>query len=219
MKLKNASGFTLIELLIVMLVTSILSLSLADFISNWLVAAGQDNANVVLQTNAESALDLVNTDIMLSGSVDQTNRWPDPNSPNGLYGWQSGSQTIILAHIATDSSGNVIFVDSSKYITLKDNYIYYLSGTTLYRRILASGIAGDTAVTTCPPASATLSCPADKTIATGVTSWSVSYYDASNNTVTPANARSVQLAITLATTYAGHTVNASYLTRMVFRNA
>ncbi len=219
MKLKDESGFTLIELIVVMLVMSILSLALSAFISSLLVASGQANANAVLQTTAETALDQVNTDIMLSGRVDQTNRWPDPNGPGGTYGWQSSSQTLILAHIATDSSGNAIFVDSSDYITQKDDYIYYLSGNTLYRRILASGANGDTATTTCPPALATSSCPADTTIATGVTNWLVTYYNASNNVVSPSNARSVQLSITLSTTYAGHTVNASYVTRMVFRNA
>lgn len=219
MKIKNQSGFTLIELIIVMLVMSILSLSLAAFITDWLVVSGQENANSALQSTAESALDQVTTDIELSGSVDQTNRWPDPNGPGGIYGWQSGSQTMILAHIATNSSGNVIFIDSSDYITQKDDYIYFLSGSTLYRRILSSGTSGDTAVTTCPPAIATSSCPPDTTIATGVTSWSVSYFDASNNSVTPSDARSVQLSITISTTYAGHTVKASYTTRMVFRNA
>ncbi len=216
---RNNRGFTLIELLVVMIVMSILSLSLSAFITNWLVAAGQANADSGLMTDAETALDQATTDIALSGGVDQTNRWPDPNGPGGQYGWQSGSQTLILAHIATNSSGNAIYIDSSDYITLKDDYIYYLSGTTLYRRILASGIDGDTAVTTCPPSLATSTCPADMVVATGVTSWNVSYYDANNTIVAPSSARSVQLSITLSTTYDGHTVNATYTTRMVFRNA
>lgn len=218
-KKPEESGFTLIEMLIVLLVMSILSLALANFIASWLQTQGLAQTRASLISDTESALDTANKDIKLSGSVDQTNRWPDPNGPGGnQYGWTSGSQVVILAKVATNSSGNPIFTDSNDYITLKDDEIYYLSGTTLYRRTLASGIDGDTAVTTCPPSSATATCPADATIATGVTNWSVSYYDANNNSVSPSNARSVQLSITLSTPYDGQTVSASYTTRMVFRN-
>jgi len=212
-------GFTLIELLIVMLVMGVLSLTLANFIFDWMNSAGLDQMKANLQYSAESALNTINNDIMLSGNVDQTNRWPDPNGPGGNpYGWASGSQTLILAKVATDSSGNAIYTDTSDYITLKDDEVYFLSGTTLYRRTLASNEDGDTAVTTCPASDATASCPPDRVIATGVTSWNVSYYDANNEVVSPDNARAVQLSITISTPYGTEPVSASYTTRMVFRN-
>lgn len=215
----NDSGFTLIEMLIVLLVMSVLSLALANFIASWLQTQGLVQTRTSMLSDAESGLDKVSTDIKLSGSVDQTNRWPDPNGPGGnQYGWSSGSQTLVLAVVAKNSSGNPIFTDANDYITLKDDEVYYLSGTTLYRRTISSGVSGDTAITTCPPSSATPSCPADMTVATGVTNWSVSYYDANNNSVSPADARSVQLSITLSTPYDGQNVSASYTTRMVFRN-
>lgn len=213
------AGFTLIELLVVMLVMGILSLTLANFIFDWMNAAGLDQMKANLQYSAESALSTINNDIMLSGNVDQTNRWPDPNGPGGnQYGWTSGSQTLILAKVATGSSGNAIYLDSSDYITLKDDEVYFLSGTTLYRRTLASGEDGDTAVTTCPASDATASCPPDTVIATGVTNWNVTYYDANNKVVSPDNARAVQLSITISTPYGTEPVSASYTTRMVFRN-
>ena len=216
---KTSAGFTLVELLVVMLVMSILSLTLANFIATWLQTQGLAQTRSNLLTNAESALDNVSQDIMLSGSVDQTNRWPDANGPGGnQFGWQSGSQTLILAKVAVDSSGDPIFVDTTDYITQKDDEIYFLSGSTLYRRTLASTSSTDAAITTCPSSDATSTCPADKIIATGVSSWSVSYYDASNNLVSPSDARSVQLSITISTPYDGQPVNVSYTTRMVFRN-
>ena len=216
-KLKNShSGFTLIELLIVMLVMGVLSLMLANFIASWLQASGLEQARANLLSNAENALGTVTNDIMLSGSVDQTNRWPDANAP--ANGWQSNSQTLILAKVATDSSGNPIFLDTSNYITQKDDEIYFLNGTTLYRRTLKSDSTNDAAVTTCPQSDATSTCPPDTVIATGVTNWSVGYYDANNDSVTPANARSIQLSITLTEPYGGQSVSASYSTRMVFRN-
>ena len=215
-RLSSESGFTLIELLIVMLVMGILSVTLANFIFGWFATAGLEQTKANLTYDAQYAVDDINTDITLSGGVDQTNVYSDPNAPSG--GWTSGSQTLILSKVATDSSGNVIYRDATDYVTLKDEEIYYLSGTTLYRRTLSSGVSGDTAVTTCPPASATASCPADTTIATGVSGLTFTYYDANNNSVTPNQARSVQVALTLSTPYGTEPVNVSYTTRMVFRN-
>jgi prepilin-type N-terminal cleavage/methylation domain-containing protein len=214
----TSSGFTLVELLITLIVISILSLSLAAFIATWLQASTLAQARSDLLANAENALDAVNTDIRLSGSADQDNRWQDANAPSGPLSWHSDSQTLVLAKAATDSSGNVIFSDPAKYITQKDNEVYYLDGTTLYRRTLASPDASDAAVTTCPPTNASPSCPADKTVATGVSSFTVQYYDANETQVEPSSARSIQLSITLSSVQNGHALSASYNTRMVFRN-
>lgn len=215
----NQKGFTLVELIVVMLVMSVLALMLANFIATWLQSETNTQKRADLLANAQNALDTITEDIRMSGSVDTNNRWPDANGPSGnQFGWTSGSQTVILAKTAVTSGNAVIFSDPASYITQKDNAIYYLSGTTLYRRILKSTDATDAAKTTCPPAVATSSCPADKTIATGVSSFLATYYDADNGVVTPANARSVQLAITLSTKQNTQTISASYTTRMVFRN-
>lgn len=219
LKKPNEKGFTLIELLVVMIVMSILSFALVNFISTWIQSSSIALARANLLNEAQNALTTANNDIMLSGGVDQTNRWPDPNGPGGNeYGWSSNSQTMILAKVATDSSGNAIFLDSSDYITQKDDEIYYLSGTTLYRRTLASNSTNDAAVTTCPPSLATSTCPPDTIIAKGVTNWLITYYGANNTVVTPSNARSIQLSITLTSPYGNQSINASYTTRMVFRN-
>lgn len=218
---RQEAGFTLVELVITMVLIGILSLTLPNFIATWLQASTAAQARSNLLGDAENALDTVNTDIRLSGAADQNNRWPDPNAPNAPsdeYSWQSSSNTLILAKAAVDANNNIIFSDPAKYISQKDNEIYYLSGSTLYRRTLASSDPNDAAVTTCPPADATPSCPADTTIATDVTNFSVEYYDANEQQVTPNDARSIQLAITLQSTENGHTISASYNTRMVFRN-
>ena len=215
----SEKGFTLVELLVVMIVMSILALSLANFIATWLQQEELAQARANLLLNAESALDTVTGDIRISGDADDTNRWADTYGPGGQFGWQSGSQILVLATVATDSSNNIIYTDSAKYISQKDNQIYYLSGTTLLRRTLASDSAGDAAVTTCPAANATSTCPADKTIATGVTSLTFSYYDANENAVSPpTNARSIQISITLTTTLNGKSISATYSANMVCRN-
>jgi prepilin-type N-terminal cleavage/methylation domain-containing protein len=215
----DESGFTLIEMLVTMIIMAVLSIALANFIVNYLQGASLAQARSNLLTNAETALDTVASDIRLSGSVDANNRWADVNGPSGQqFGWASGTQTLILAKIATTNTHSVIYSDASKYITQKDDEVYFLSGTTLYRRTLASGTAGDSATTTCPAAKKSGSCPADMVVATGVKSWAVSYYDVSGTSTTAADARAVQLAITLSSSTGGQTTKASYTTRMVFRN-
>ncbi len=220
MKKINTYGFTLVELIITISLIAIVGVTVSAFIVHWLETSTLAQARSNLLTNAENALDTVANDIRLSGDADQNNRWPDnngPGAPANLYGWQSNSSTLVLAKAATDSSNNIIYSDPNKYITEKDNEIYYLSSGTLYRRTLSSDNVSDSATTTCPPPGQP-GCPADKVIATGVTSFSIQYFDANENIVTPTSARSIELDITMASTQDGHQISASYNTRMVFRN-
>lgn len=213
------SGFTLVEMIITITLVSLLSLVMANFVADWLQTASLNQARTTLLTNAQAALDNITNDIRLSGSADVNNRWPDANGPGGnQFGWQSSSNTLVLARIATTSSKQVIFSDPVQYITEKDNVIYFVSNKVLYRRILASDDPTTSAVTTCPASSASASCPADRAVARDVTAFSVTYYNADDQVVTAADARAIQLAITLSATQGGKTTTASYTTRMVFRN-
>jgi prepilin-type N-terminal cleavage/methylation domain-containing protein len=218
LKDNNQSGFTLVETLVVMIVMGIVGLMLFSFVYTWLHAATLAQNRASLLDTAQSAMNVIITDIQLSGVVDTNNRWADTNAPGGQYGWTSGSQVLILAKAATDSSNNIIFTDANNYISQKDNQIYYLSGTNLYRRTLTSNSSNDSAVTTCPPANSTNVCPADKLIASGVTSLSISFIDGAGNTTTPTSARSVQVSITIVKTMNQVNITASYSTRMVLRN-
>ena len=214
----SSDGFTLVELLVVTIIIGIIGLSLANFIATWLQEATYSQARSNLLSTAEGAMDKITADIRLSGDADDNNRWPDTYGPSGQYSWASGSKVLVLAKVAEDSSSNIIYTDPAQYITQKDNEVYYLSGTTLYRRTLKSTSPNDAATTTCPAANASSTCPADTIIATGVTSLSFSYYDLNGATATPSSARSVQVAITLSQTSGAKTISANYSTRMVFRN-
>ncbi|HSX47596.1 MAG TPA: prepilin-type N-terminal cleavage/methylation domain-containing protein [Patescibacteria group bacterium] len=219
MKIKiNQNGFTLVELTVVIIIISILSITLSIFITNWLQAAVLSQKRADLLNNAQNAVSTISTDVQLSGSVDVNNRWEDPNGPGGNYAWASGTQVLVLAKAAIDNSNNIIFSDPAKYISQKDNVIYYLSNKTLYRRTLQSDSDNDAATTTCPPSQTTSTCPADRSIATDVSSLSFNYIDIAGDTTTPDNARAVQVSITLSEIQDNNTINASYSTRMVFRN-
>lgn len=219
LKKKHQSGFTIVELTVSIIIVGILSITLASFIETWLQAStlAQDRANLL--NDSESAMDTVTNDIALSGSAEVNNRWPDANGPSGnQYGWASSSSVLVLAKVARDNSNNIIFSDPAEYVSQKDDVIYYLSGTTLYRRTLASSSSNDAATTTCPPADATSSCPADLTVATGVSNFSLAYYNEDGTTADPSDARSVQISLTLHTVIDSKTISESYSTRMVFRN-
>src|SRR5947209_5030157 len=96
-KLRGQGGFTFVELMVVMVIMGILSLTLANFIISWLQASSLASSRADLLTTAENALDTVTTDIKLSGSADQNNRWADVNGPGGAqFGWASGSQIVVL---------------------------------------------------------------------------------------------------------------------------
>ncbi|HEX7368290.1 MAG TPA: hypothetical protein VF261_01385, partial [Candidatus Saccharimonadales bacterium] len=148
------------------------------------------------------------------------NRWQDPNAPDPTneLSWQSNSSTLILATEAQDKNGNIIFSDPLDYITEKNNNIYFVQNGTLYKRVLAAPDPNNSAVTTCPAATSSSSCPPDAVLVHNVASFSVQYYDAANASVPPSDARSIGITLQLATTEYGHTIHASYTTRMVFRN-
>lgn len=211
-------GFTLPELIISITLIGLLSLFIANFVADWLRTSSQAQARTALLSNAQNALDNIRKDIKLSGNADLNNRWPDSNAPGGPYGWQSDNDTLVLAHVATDDQNEVIFSDESEYITEKDSIVYYLDGQKLYRRVIASDHPDTAATTTCPPGSATSSCPADRKVGEDVASFSVSYYDADDQVVAPDYARAVQLSITISQEKGGEQVDATYTTRMVFRN-
>ena len=216
---RNQKGFTLTEMLITLILISILSLTIANFIADWLQTASLSQARTLLLSNAQDALDNIGNDIRLSGAADQVNRWADPNGPGGNeYGWTSDASTLVLARITTDSSNDVIYSDPNNYIPEKDNVVYYVSDKKLYRRVIAAVNPATAAVTTCPPESATATCPADRKIAQDVIAFSVSYYNADDQVVIPDEARAIQLSITLVENKGGKTVTATYETRMVFRN-
>lgn len=191
---------------------------LSGFIVQWLQASTLAQARTALLTKAETALDGISEDIRMSGNVDDYNRWYDYYAPGNSFGWQSNSGTLVLAKVATDKNNNIIYSDQAKYITVKHTVVYFRDGTNLYRRTIKSDWYNDSSWTTCPWFFASSSCPADKLVAAGVSSFKATYFDATETQVTPSDARSVQLAITLNQKAGTKTISASYSTRMVFRN-
>jgi hypothetical protein len=125
---------------------------------------------------------------------------------------------LVLATAAEDSNGSVIFADSKNYITEKNNIVYFVKDDTLYKRTIASTVANNSAVTSCPINTASTSCPADKELLHNVTDFTVTYKDGQNNSVTPTDARSIELRVTVSKHLYSQDISVDYTTRMVFRN-
>ncbi len=202
-------------------VTVFLLIVILNFWSDNLVQYSINEVRANLLSETHIALDTINEDIRLSATADQNNRWQDqhaPGAPTNLLSWQSTSSTLVLATAAQDHDGNILFADASKYISHKNNDIYFVNGGNLYRRILAAPVANNKAVTSCPKSASSSACPADKVLVKNVTSFDIKYLNGENQEVQPTQARAVELTLKLATSKFNKDITAEYTTRMVFRN-
>lgn len=212
-------GMTLVELTITVVLTMTVTTGVIIFMISGIRTYSAASARANLMAQAQTAVGRISDDILLSASADVNNRIEDSNSPvaGNPLGWQSDADTLILATAAEDQSRNILFADASMYISHKNNIIYYLSNKTLYRRVLATDVTGNRAITTCPPATATASCPADGIVMEQVESFTVTYRNHLNQTVAPDSARSIEVGVVLRDK-AQTNAKVSYTTRTVFRN-
>lgn len=217
----NQSGVTLVELMTTTVIISILSVVMVNFLGNWYQSYAINQTRTNLLADAQNALDSISDMARLSSSADQNNRWQDPNSPGApanQLSWQSSANTLVLASAVEDKSGSIVFSDASNYTSQKNNQIYFVRAGNLYRRTLAAPVANNKLKTSCPQSLATTSCPADKRLASNVSSFVVKYYNAENQEVVSTNARSVEVTVVLQKLSYKQQITRSYTTRMVFRN-
>jgi type II secretory pathway component PulJ len=222
MKKLNEHGYTIIELIVASTIASLVLVGMLGFMVTSIVNNSIRGARADLLREAQLALDVIVKDIRLSAVVDSNNRITDDNSPNAVatagLGWESDDDTLVLATAAEDNSGNIIFADAAHYIPEKNNIIYYINDSKLYKRTLAADLPDTNFITSCPPDLATESCPADRLSIENVQSLIFRYFDATDSEVDPSSARSVEVELSLFEIKFGRPVNVSYKTRTVFRN-
>ncbi len=223
----NELGFSLFELLITMAVSSILLYVSGEFIGKGTLSINADFNKTLVQTDTQTAVDTVARVIKSARSVEAQNSQPDPYSPGGptnLYGWNGtagANATLILAIPARDASNNLLYVDGLHTNLYTNDIVYYFdSGTKkLFKRIIANSVAGNVAVTTCPPAFATASCPADSVIVQDVANLSTSYFDPNNNPVSvPLGTESVGYTLTETRVIGNKSYIGTYSTTASLRN-
>jgi prepilin-type N-terminal cleavage/methylation domain-containing protein len=217
------AGFSLIELLITMAVSSILL-----FVSGVFIGQGTLSINADFnKTLAQTAVDTVARVIKSARSVQAQNSQPDLHSPGGstnLYGWNGTAgtnATLILAIPARDASNNLLYVDGLHTNLYTNDVIYYFDSSTkkLFKRTIANSVPGNAAVTTCPPALATSSCPADSVVVQDIANLATSYFDSNNASVSvPSGTESVGYTLTETRVIGNKSYVGTYSTLVSMRN-
>lgn len=227
MKYTDQRGVTLIELVITTGIASILIGTVSTFFLAQLLNVSRANALTNLQSNTKQAIEVVAKDVRSARTIEAINSLSDANGPGGnAYGWASttGSpSTLVISIPAQDASANLLYVDSNHNTLYTNDVIYYIlnPGTNqaaLYRRIIANSVAGNIAVTSCPPPGAG-ACPSDAKIVENIADLAVTYYDTNNAITTlPANSYSLELSLSEFTYIFGRKVTSTINSRISLRN-
>lgn len=199
---RTQEGFTLSELLVVILLTTFFSILILTFTFEYwryayLLQADQDtlttrlNAGDILREEIGTSTGLIiqnsisdaNTLAVDPGNASNTFWLPIHAIPKSIPVGASGSYTplIYFKRYSFNSSGSYIMNGTQPY---EDEYILYLNGSNkslMQRTLVNSSANGDKLKTSCPPAQASASCPADKVIAEDIASIDTRYFSRTGN--------------------------------------
>jgi prepilin-type N-terminal cleavage/methylation domain-containing protein len=216
---RQQNGFTLTELVLSITIAGVLVLVLFTATFYYYVSTAQAQTATDLALESQTILNQLTEDIRLSDAISSTNAITDPNAPVGGWTTSDPSNIIIIENPAVDSSRNIIY-DSTTGNPYRNEFIYFQSGSTMYKRVLANSAAsGNTAKTTCPLNLSSSTCPPDRLFSANVSNLSFTFYDASDNTTANAAlARSVNLQVDMAKKIFGKNVTLTNTTRVTLRN-
>jgi type II secretory pathway pseudopilin PulG len=197
-------GFTITELLIVIILTTLFTLIIMVFAFDlWRTSATQEAQTDTLVTrfNASDILrEQIGTSagLIIQNSIADSNTLvPDTSIPGNNY-WQpihaipgtqnvgaSGTyKSLIYFRRYSFNTGNQYIMNGNQ--PYEDEYVLYLDGTSkslMQRTLVNPSATGDKLKTTCPPAQASSTCPADKIIATDLSSTAMRYFSRTGNLI------------------------------------
>lgn len=201
---RGEDGFTITELLVVIIMTTLLTMLVMQFAFDmWRSSAAQESELDTLSTRFTSS-DILRDQIGTSAGLVIQNSIPDSNvlvpdiSIPGNNFWapihavpgttnvgSSGTYTplIYFRRYSFNSSNQYIMNGTTPY---EDQFVLYLNGTTkslMQRTLVNPSATNDKLKTTCPPASATSTCPADKVIASDLSSVAMRYFSRTGNLI------------------------------------
>lgn len=130
--------------------------------------------------------------------VRQNNSITDLNAPSGVWDTSNSVFVIIIAVPALDNAGDYI-IDPDTGSPYMNELVYYKEGSTLMQRKLANPYAiGNVMKTSCPAASASVSCPEDIKLSDYVDSMVFTLYDQNAvQTNDPTLTRSVKITLNM----------------------
>ncbi len=216
---QKQAGFTIVELTVSIVIIGILLVAFSSVITNYYKLITKTNAEIDMTVSSQNLLRSTVEALRYGEGVRQSNQITDANAPGGGWTTSSANFVIIITVPAYDSSRDYI-IDVNTGDPYMNELVYYKSGSTLMRRTLAHpSAAGNTIVTSCPPASATPSCPADKALAEYVSTMSFTLYDQDGTTTADTTiARSVKIDLAMGRTIFGQVLSLDNSIRVTLRN-
>lgn len=215
----RAAGFTLVELVISTTVLGVMLITLFGVSTYYFTQITRNTMMVNMTVDSQNLLRNTVEDIRYGAGVRQSNTISDPNAPSGGWNTSNTNFIIVIAVPAVDASHNYI-IDSSTGNPYNNELVYFKSGNALMERTLANPSAtGNTLLTSCPSASASPTCPADKFLTDNVSSMVFTLYDQDDAVTTdPLQARSVKIDLSMAKHTFGGTVSLANSIRVTLRN-
>jgi type II secretory pathway pseudopilin PulG len=215
----NQLGFTVAELAISVTVAGILVAVLFVATFDYYADVSRSETSATLALESQTILTQMTEDIRLADAISNTNVLTDANAPAGGWVTSDPSNVIIVESPTVDSNHNIIY-DPNTGFPYRNEFIYFSSGGSMYKRVLANSSAtGNAAVTTCPADKASSSCPPDRLFSDNVSNLTFTFYDLSDNTTSDAtNARSVKLEVDMSKKSFGRTITFTNTTRVTLRN-
>lgn len=214
---KDQGGVTLVELMVSISIAAMISIILFGFTLTFFGSTVRSQVTAEMAVDTQFMLRAIIEDVRLGDGIGATNTLPDANAPGGVWTTSDTNNVLIIKQPATTDSKDIIYDDStgSPY---DNEYVYFVTNNTLYKRLIKNGAAtGNTVVTSCPAAAVSPSCPLDRKYSSYVTNLSFTFYDNDNIATTdPTLASTASVSLTLSRKVYGKTLtfNNSILTKL-----
>lgn len=218
MRRRNA-GFSLVELMIAIGVASVLSTVLLAISLGFAADVFRSRATAELAVESHFVLQSIIEDIRLSDGVLAENTIEDSHAPDDNWTTDDALNRLVLSSPAIDTNRNIIY-DQTTGLPYKNQFIYYIDDSTLYKRSLKDSAAtGNVIVTTCPVSAASSSCPADRSLTSNITDMTLEFYDIDNaQTNNPSQARSVKVGLIMSRESFGKLISFNNSVQVTLRN-
>lgn len=216
---RNQFGFTVVELTLSITLIGIVSVGLLGVLTNYLVLMTRNSIAADMTADSQNLLRTTVEELRYGAGVRQTNTIADANAPSGGWNTSNDDFVIIAAMPAVNSSKSYI-IDPLTGSPYNNEFVYFKTGTTLYKRILAHPDAvGNSLKTSCPANLATASCPADRNLVDTIKTMVFTLYDQDDVVTTNSLlARSVKIALSLEKDTFGSPLTLDYSIQTTLRN-
>lgn len=215
----SAAGYTVVELLIVITVIGIMVVPLTFITIHFFGSVTASSLQSQLALEAQNLLRTVTEELRVSSSIRSSNQLNDSNAPAGGWTTSNANLVIIISTPALDSSRQFI-IDPLTGSPYQNEIVYFASGKTLYKRILANPDApGNSWLTTCPASLASSTCPEDKRLTENFKSMNFILYDQDDIVTTDLSlAKSIVVNVSMERPTFGRTLQFDNSMRMTMRN-